>query len=156
MRNRTAHKPTLPTASDPRRFGARPNIADRVEKLEATVSRKVDEADLTKRDEIFLLAIADLLAHQGKEIAEIVLATLAKRERDQRDELHHLEDTAPRPTEMTIRQIRGKLLNQGIERSYTAIHNLKNKPGVRWRQRGGKRSGLLFDADSLRQVGVKV
>ena len=158
MRDRVPHRRTSTAVVEPR-FGARPNIADRVGKLEATVARKVDEIDLTKRDERFLLAIADLLAHhrkaQSAEVAEIVRAELAKRERNRSVESHRLEDGPPRQ-EMTIWQIRRKLLDQGIKRSYTAVHKLKNKTGVRWRQPGGEHSELLFDADSLRQAGVKV
>jgi hypothetical protein len=162
MRDRTTHKPTLPTATEPRRFGERPTLAERVEKLEAAVLRRVDEIDLTKRDERFLSAIADLLAHHRKaqsaelaaelagELAEIVLAELTKREQGRGDK-RALEDGAPRPREMAIWQIMEKT---GL--SYTAIHNLKKKKGVRWRQPSGPRTQLFFDANSLRQVGVKV
>ena len=100
------------------------------------------------------MAIADLLARhrqaQSAELAEIVIAELTKREQGRGDK-RALEDGAPRPREMTIWQIIEK-----TRLSYTAIHNLKKKNGVRWRQPGGPRTQLFFDAKSLRQVGVKV
>jgi hypothetical protein len=160
MRDRVPHRRTSTALVEQPRFGAQPNIAERIEKLEAAVPRKVDEIDLTKRDERLLLAIADLLAHylkvQSAEFAEIVRAELAKRERNRSVESRHLEDTACRATEMTIREIREKPGHSYSGHCYTAIHNLKKKKGVRWRQPGGLGKTVFFDAESLREVGVRV
>jgi hypothetical protein len=63
MRDRTAHKPTLSTAPERRRFGEWPTLAERVEKLEATAARRGEHiADLQKRE----AALADALQGAGE------------------------------------------------------------------------------------------